>query len=393
MATSQFSCSGCGKSYAWKPEIAGKRVKCKCGERLNVPATDPAAVELEAEPMPEGFDDLMALADGAPVSEASYAPEPAVAAAAPARPAKRSGGGAAVAAVGGGGAAAGAAAGGACPSCGARVDAAAVLCVNCGHNLKTGKKLKTSKLSGEAAAGGGGGGGGADALVPGYRSFGVKDVAGAGMSPQKKKMMAIGLSVVLVGLIVGIVAIVMMGLKNDREHQAKLNAKPAKLEKMIENMDKAGGIGAAMHDGTLLEGVRDPARENADVLRAKQRDLFKIKNRCDELVKANGPDAKAWLTATPKGRLCGHDNAQSIAIVEQLAALGATEIHTSDVPADDNQGHYLVPGLIAKLPTTPAARKQVFDWYENLPKMIEANDQPHQTDMGQTHISVEFKAD
>src|SRR4051812_7817741 len=128
MAVGQFSCSGCGKSYAWKPEIAGKRVKCKCGERLSVPATDPA--EAEAEPMPEGFDDLMALADGAPVSEPSYAPEPAVAAAAPARSPKRSGG----AAVGGG---AGGAAGGACPSCGARVDAAAVLCVNCGHNLKT----------------------------------------------------------------------------------------------------------------------------------------------------------------------------------------------------------------------------------------------------------------
>jgi hypothetical protein len=334
--------------------------------------------------MPEGFDDLMALADGAPASEASYAPEPAVAAAAPARPAKRSGG-AAPAGSGGGGAAAG----GACPSCGARVDAAAVLCVNCGHNLKTGKKLKTSKLSDESAPAGGGAG----ERVPGYRSFGVKDVAGSGMSPQKKKMMVIGLSVALVGLVAGIVVIVMKGLENDRQHQAKLNSKPAKLEKMIDNMDKAGGIGAAMHDGTLLEGVSDPARESADVLRAKQRDLFKIKIRCEEMIKANGPDAKAWLTATPKGRICGHDNAQSIAIVDQLAGLGATEIHTTYVPADDNQGGYLVAGLIAKLPTTPAARKQVFAWYENLPKMIEADDQPHQTDMGQTHISVEFKAD
>ena len=139
------------------------------------------------------------------------------------------------------------------------------------------------------------------------------------------------------------------------------------------------------------EVVAESARENADILRAKQRDLFKIKNRCDEMVKANGPDAKAWLTATPKGRLHGHDNAQSIAIVDQLAALGATEIHTSDLPADDQRGGYLVPGIIAKLPTAPAARKQVFAWYENLPKVIEATDQPHQTDMGQTHISVEFK--
>jgi hypothetical protein len=385
MAVGQFSCSGCGKSYAWKPEIAGKRVKCKCGERLSVPATDPAAAALETEPMPEGFDDLMALAEGAPASEASYAPEPAVAAA-PARSGKR--GGAAAAASLGGGVAAG---GAACPSCGARVDAAAVLCVNCGHNLKTGKKLKTSKISAEAAAAGGGGG--ASELVPGYRSFGVKDVAGAGMSPQKKKIMAIGLSVALVGLISGIVVVVMMGLKNDREHQAKLNSKPAKLEKMIDNMDKAGGIGAAMHDGTLLEGVSDPQREREDVLRAKQRDFYKIKNHCEVVLKSNGPDAKAWLTATPKGRLHGHDNAQSIAIVDELAALGATEIHTSDVPADDQRGGYLVPGLVAKLPTTPAARKQLFAWYENLPKVIEGNDQPHQTDLGQSHITVDFKYD
>src|SRR5205807_7472407 len=34
MATGQlekFNCDGCGKSYRWKAELAGKRVKCKCG--------------------------------------------------------------------------------------------------------------------------------------------------------------------------------------------------------------------------------------------------------------------------------------------------------------------------------------------------------------------------
>lgn len=378
MAVGQFSCGGCGKSYAWKPEIAGKRVKCKCGERLSVPATDPAAVE--AEPMPEGFDDLMALADGAPASEASYAPEPAVAAAAPARPAKR---------IGGAAPAGGAAAGGACPSCGARVDAAAVLCVNCGHNLKTGKKLKTSKVSDESAPAGGGAG----ERVPGYRSFGVKDVAGSSMSPQKKKMMVIGLSVALVGLVAGIVVIVMKGLENDRQHQAKLNSKPAKLEKMIDNMDKAGGIGAAMHDGTLLEGVNDPVRESAEVQIAKQRAFSRIKDRCDALIKNNGPDAKAWLTSSPKNHFPSHDNAQSVAIVDQLAGLGATEIKAAYMPSDDTHGGLLVEGIVARLPTAPAARKAVFNWYDGVPKVIEANEQPRPTEMGQTHITVEFKPD
>jgi hypothetical protein len=327
----------------------------------------------------------MALADGAPASEASYAPEPAVAAAAPARSGKRSGGAALVAGGGGGGAAAG----GACPSCGARVDAAAVLCVNCGHNLKTGKKLKTSKISDGAPAGGGA----ASELVPGYRSFGVKEVAGSGMSPQKKKVMAIGLSVVLVGLIAGIVAIVMLGLKNDREHQAKLNSKPAKLEKMIDNMDKAGGIGAAMHDGTLLEGVTDPVRESAEVQIAKQRAFSKITDRCEALNKNNGPDAKTWLASSPKNHFPSHDNAQSIAIVDQLAGLGATQIKAAYMPSDDTHGGLLVEGIVAKLPTVPAARKAVFNWYDSLPKVIEANDQPRPTEMGQTHITVEFKPD
>ena len=56
----RFSCDGCGKTYAWKAEIAGKRVKCKCGQALTVPSEDPAL----AEAPPEGFEDLYALAEG-----------------------------------------------------------------------------------------------------------------------------------------------------------------------------------------------------------------------------------------------------------------------------------------------------------------------------------------
>src|SRR6266566_2502068 len=59
-ATGKFSCDGCGKTYAWKAELAGKRVKCKCGQALTVPSEDPAL----AESLPEGFEDLYALAEG-----------------------------------------------------------------------------------------------------------------------------------------------------------------------------------------------------------------------------------------------------------------------------------------------------------------------------------------
>jgi hypothetical protein len=64
----KFSCDGCGKSYTWKSELAGRRVKCKCGQVMTVPKEDPAAAMYEAPP--EGFDDLYALAEEKVVQEA-----------------------------------------------------------------------------------------------------------------------------------------------------------------------------------------------------------------------------------------------------------------------------------------------------------------------------------
>src|SRR5690554_2781451 len=40
--SSTFSCESCGKSYAWKPELAGKKAKCKCGAMITVPQRPPA---------------------------------------------------------------------------------------------------------------------------------------------------------------------------------------------------------------------------------------------------------------------------------------------------------------------------------------------------------------
>jgi len=34
-----FTCDRCNRSFAWYPEIAGKRVTCKCGEMMFVPET------------------------------------------------------------------------------------------------------------------------------------------------------------------------------------------------------------------------------------------------------------------------------------------------------------------------------------------------------------------
>lgn len=35
----RFSCDSCNRVYAWKEELAGKRVKCKCGNAIAVPKT------------------------------------------------------------------------------------------------------------------------------------------------------------------------------------------------------------------------------------------------------------------------------------------------------------------------------------------------------------------
>jgi hypothetical protein len=364
-ATGSFSCDACGKTYAWKPEIAGKRVKCKCGGKLTVPATDPAAL---ADDAPEGFDDLLALAEGAPAHEESYAPPIATTApaarsakTAPARPAN---------------------AGALCPSCNSPVDPAAVICINCGHNLKTGKKLKTAKLADDASAPAG--------VVP-YRSFGVKNVAGEGMSPQKKKILAISLSAFLLLLIGGIVVIVIKGLQNDKQHQARLNSQPAKLEKLMENMDKAGGIGAAMHDGSLLNGVDDPQKRSAEQEIARQRAFTKFQEHGAELMKAKNPLAKEWLASDPKTHFFRHDHAASVKFVEQLEAFGATEIRCDYAPSNNFDGEPFTQGVIARLPKDPASRKRIFAWYDSLDYVMEGYDQPHPEELGQTYISIEFK--
>src|SRR6476660_6093452 len=66
----KFNCSKCGKEYRWKPELAGKKAKCKCGAVVPVPAQAPAApraaAKPAAKPKPAGqdvdFDGLYALA-------------------------------------------------------------------------------------------------------------------------------------------------------------------------------------------------------------------------------------------------------------------------------------------------------------------------------------------
>ena len=60
----KFTCSACGRQYPWKPEIAGRAAKCKCGQALTVPQGPDA----ELDPDVIDFADLEAAASGRPVA-------------------------------------------------------------------------------------------------------------------------------------------------------------------------------------------------------------------------------------------------------------------------------------------------------------------------------------
>lgn len=55
-AVSEFACQGCGRTFKWKPSIAGRAAKCGCGAVLTVPTDDPRlAVHGETTPIDLGF--------------------------------------------------------------------------------------------------------------------------------------------------------------------------------------------------------------------------------------------------------------------------------------------------------------------------------------------------
>lgn len=47
----KFACASCGKQYTWKPELAGRKAKCKCGEVMTVPKAVGANAAAAAKPV------------------------------------------------------------------------------------------------------------------------------------------------------------------------------------------------------------------------------------------------------------------------------------------------------------------------------------------------------
>jgi multisubunit Na+/H+ antiporter MnhC subunit len=122
----KFSCEGCGKSYRWKPELAGRKVKCKCGFIMTAPKEPPVSDEPD-------LDALYSLAD-----EGKEAARSAVAEAPTIR----------------------------CPSCKTALEPGSSLCAQCGFNLKTGSRAKARATPAAGTAYVPSGGGAAVATAP-----------------------------------------------------------------------------------------------------------------------------------------------------------------------------------------------------------------------------------
>lgn len=86
----KFACDSCNRSYRWTDKLAGKRVKCKCGAVLQVPAEEPAGPDelppdfasLEPSDAPTAAATPPAYATSAPKTSAKAAATQAIKAAA-----------------------------------------------------------------------------------------------------------------------------------------------------------------------------------------------------------------------------------------------------------------------------------------------------------------------
>ena len=120
MATAEppkFSCASCGREFRWKPELAGKKAKCKCGAVVAVPSVAPGAATAPAAVEHDPFEMAGEPEPVAPPPQYRPAPSmaPAPVIAAPQQMA--------------------------CPACNAPALPTALLCTSCGYNFRTGQRM------------------------------------------------------------------------------------------------------------------------------------------------------------------------------------------------------------------------------------------------------------
>lgn len=144
----RFSCERCGKQYKWKPEFAGRKVKCKCGFVMTAPAKFPELVAAGKKQAPDHDDgpNLDALYDLADEGKQAAAAAPAMIR---------------------------------CPHCRNEMEPGQGVCPSCGFDLKTGAK-PSRKSAAAATAFGGGGAAAARGASGGGAASGAAPLAAAG---------------------------------------------------------------------------------------------------------------------------------------------------------------------------------------------------------------------
>ncbi len=126
-----ISCPSCGKRLRWRAELAGRKVKCVCGMSFPMPAAangDPAPPPQEVKSESNPFE-----LEEPPHFAESSEPDARSEAALGALPLDLND-------------AHSPAASGTCPACHAPMKVEAVLCIRCGYNRKSGRKLQTSAV-------------------------------------------------------------------------------------------------------------------------------------------------------------------------------------------------------------------------------------------------------
>lgn len=123
-------CEHCNKAYAWQEKYAGKKVRCKCGEVMRFPAECPTEEGMELALNLDSGIDLNLGSSSSRGSSSLSTPDGQLNVPPPANMGGPS-----------------------CPSCKTTVRPGAVICINCGFNLKEGNKVNTAV--GVQMAGGG----------------------------------------------------------------------------------------------------------------------------------------------------------------------------------------------------------------------------------------------
>ncbi len=272
----QFSCPGCARKYPWKSESAGKKAKCKCGQLLTVPAE----AEVDDEPIP--LDD--AALPPAPAEQAN------------------------------------------CPACSEPMEPGAVLCLNCGYNVRTGGQVTTQIGGAKAAAAPAptpaSSSRATDTAYPGRRRRGPVENESAGST---KMYVILGAAVLLVAMGVG-GWIVFKGTGGAKANVPRLGD-DATVERMIE----------------------------------------------DE----RATDLQEWIKANPARMLAGKTPGQAIALEDRLKGMGATKVLAFG-------GGVMSLSIAIELPQTPAQRRELFDWYRRNNKPLEPR--PPVQDVGQRYL-------